>query len=73
MTKLAELRKAIAAASGAVAELVSVGLLSGAAERWTTGVLAAATAACVYLVPNGKVAAASVQLAPAPVQDAPTK
>ena len=54
--KLAELRKAITAASGAVAELVSVGLLPGAVEHWTTGVLAAATAALVYLVPNAKAA-----------------
>ena len=50
--KLAEVRKAVTAASGAAAMLVSVGLLSGTAEKWTTGVLAALTAALVYAVPN---------------------
>ena len=50
--KLAEARKAVTAASGAAATLVSVGLLSGTAEKWTTGVLAALTAALVYAVPN---------------------
>lgn len=49
---LAELRKGIAAAAGGVAELVSLGLLSGVAEKWTSGVLAAATAVLVLLVPN---------------------
>ena len=50
--KLVEVRKAVAAATGAAATLVSVGLLNGTAEKWTTGVLAAATAGLVYLVPN---------------------
>ena len=48
----AEARKALAALTGAAAEAVSLGLLSGQAEKWTTGVLAVATAALVYLVPN---------------------
>lgn len=46
-------RKALAAASGAAAELVSLGLLHGTTEKWTTGVIAAATSALVYLLPNG--------------------
>ena len=53
-----EARKALAAASGAAAELVSLGLLHGTAEKWTTGVIAAATSLLVYLVPNGKAKAA---------------
>ena len=48
-----EARKALAAASGMAAELVSLGLLHGTAEKWTTGIIAAATSALVYLVPNG--------------------
>jgi hypothetical protein len=52
LPKPAGIRKFIAAASGAAATMVTAGLLSGTAERWTTGILAAATAAAVYLVPN---------------------
>ena len=60
LPKLAEVRKAVAGASGAAATLVSVGLLDGTAEKWTTGILAAATAGLVYLVPNAKPAAETV-------------
>lgn len=49
---LANIRKFIAAAAGAAAEAVSVGLLSGTAEKWTVGVIAVATALLVGLVPN---------------------
>lgn len=52
IAKLAEFRKFLAAATGAAAEAVSVGLLSGAAEKWTVGGLAVATALVVALVPN---------------------
>jgi hypothetical protein len=45
-------RKFLAAAAGAVAVAISDGLLSGTAEKWTTGLIAVATAAVVYLVPN---------------------
>jgi hypothetical protein len=54
LPSLAECRKGVAAASGAAAEAVSLGLLSGAAEKWTTGVLAVLTAGLVYFVPNAK-------------------
>jgi hypothetical protein len=50
MTKLAEARKFLAALSGAVAEAVSLGLLSGDAERWVSGCVAVATAFLVYFV-----------------------
>lgn len=51
--KLAEVRKFLTAATGAVATAVSMGLVSGTAEHWITGVLAvAATALAVYYVPN---------------------
>lgn len=49
---LANIRKFLAAAAGAAAEAVSVGLLSGTAEKWTVGVIAVATALLVGLVPN---------------------
>lgn len=52
MPKLAEVRKAIAALTGGAATAVSAGLLSGAAEHWTTGCLAVATAVVTYYVPN---------------------
>lgn len=61
---LANLRKFIAALSGAAAEAVSLGLLSGNVEKWVTGVLAVVTAAVVYFVPNGAKAPAPV-VAPA--------
>lgn len=53
MNYLVEARKTIAALSGAAAEAVSLGLLSGTAEKWTTGILAVLTAGIVYLIPNG--------------------
>lgn len=46
-------RKFLAAASGAVAQLVAFGLLDGDVEKWVSGILAALTAAAVYLIPNG--------------------
>lgn len=51
---LIEVRKFLAALTGAVATAVSMGLVSGTAEHWITGALAvAATALAVYYVPNG--------------------
>jgi hypothetical protein len=50
--KLAEIRKFLGAAAGAAAVVVSAGLLDGTAEKWTTGLIAAATAFVVYLLPN---------------------
>lgn len=50
--KLVEVRKFLAALTGAAAVAITAGLISGTAERWTTGVLAVATAFIVYLVPN---------------------
>jgi hypothetical protein len=52
MTQLAEIRKFLGALAGAVAVAVSAGLLSGTAEKWTTGAVAVATAFVVYLLPN---------------------
>jgi hypothetical protein len=52
MKLIAQARKFIAAATGAVAVAVSAGLLSGAAQRWTVGALAVISAFVVYLVPN---------------------
>lgn len=49
---LTQAAKFIAAATGAVAVAISLGLLSGDAQKWTTGGLAVATAFIVYLVPN---------------------
>jgi hypothetical protein len=49
---IGEIRKFLTAITGAVAVAVSNGLLSGSAERWTSGVLAVLTAFMVYLVPN---------------------
>lgn len=53
-------RKFLAAVSGAVAEAVSLGLLSGTAEHYVTAGLAVATAFLVYLVPNDQPVVASV-------------
>jgi hypothetical protein len=50
--RVGQARKFLAALTGAAAEAVSLGLLSGSTERWVTGVLAVATAFTVYLVPN---------------------
>lgn len=49
---LAEARKFIVAASGAVAEAVSLGVLHGSAEKWTTAVIGIVTALITYGVPN---------------------
>lgn len=52
MPRLAEIRKCLGALSGAAMTAVAAGLLSGTAERWTTGILATLTAAVVYRLPN---------------------
>jgi hypothetical protein len=53
MTKLAEIRKALVAALGLVAQAASAGLLHGRALAVAEAVLGLATAAGVYVVPNG--------------------
>lgn len=52
MPSLAEIRKFLAALTGGVAVAVSAGLISGTAQRWTTGILAVGTAIVVYYVRN---------------------
>lgn len=56
MTKIlrfiAEAAKFLAAATGAVAVAVSLGLLTGDTQKWVTGALTVATAFCVYLIKN---------------------
>lgn len=53
MSTLGQVAKMLTALTGAVATAVSMGLVSGTAEHWITGVLAvAATALAVYWVPN---------------------
>lgn len=49
---LRKVRKFLGAASGAAAIVIADGLIDGTAATWTTSVLAAATAAVVYLIPN---------------------
>lgn len=44
--------KFIAAATGAVAVAISLGLLTGDMQKWVTGGLGVATAFIVYFVPN---------------------
>lgn len=52
MTGLARYRKAIAAAVGALAEIVALGVLPEQYQSWATTLIAVATAAGVYAVPN---------------------
>lgn len=79
MPKLAELRKAIAALTSAVAALTAQGLVSGTLAHTIAGILGAiGVTVAVFAAPeNRKAAAALVQPAPAPVQvavqDPPTK
>lgn len=47
--KLSTLARDISAVSAAIVTLVSAGLLSGTAERWTTGVCAAVIAGIAIL------------------------
>ena len=54
----AEMRKFLAATSGAVGEAVSLGLLTGSAEKYVTGGIAVLTAVAVVLIPNAKAAPA---------------
>jgi hypothetical protein len=51
---IADIRKAIAAATGLVAEGLAVGLLNTTDAKWATIVIGAITTVLVYLVPNGK-------------------
>lgn len=50
--KIAEARKAVAAASAAAAQFAAYGLLDGAAEKLVSGTLAAAGAFLVYYLEN---------------------
>lgn len=65
---LPTISKFLAAAGGAVAIAISLGLLTGDAQKYVTGGLAIATAFVVYLVKNSTapvvVAAAAVPKAP---------
>lgn len=65
--RLGEARKFVTALSGAAAEAISLGLLSGQAEHWVTGGLAVLTAFLVYLVPNDVPAALATPAVPPPV------
>lgn len=53
---LANIKKFLAALTGAAGVAVSAGLLSGTAEKWTVGIIAVATAFVVYFVPNAPAA-----------------
>lgn len=50
--RIADVRKFLVAAVGAAGEAVSLGLLHGSAERWTTIGIGVATALLTYVVPN---------------------
>lgn len=52
MTNLAQFRKAFVGVVGGLAEAVSLGVLHGTAENVALIVIAGATAAGVYTVPN---------------------
>jgi hypothetical protein len=54
-TILTDARKALTAVAGAGGEALTLGLLHGTAERWTTFAVGAATAVLVYVVPNGHI------------------
>lgn len=54
---LAEVRKFVVAVIGLVVEAVNAGLFTGTAAKIAAVVIAAATAAGVYVVPNGAKAA----------------
>lgn len=56
---VAKIRKLIAAVLGLAATLVAAGALDDTAETIVTGILAAATAAGVYIVPNERAAGAA--------------
>ncbi len=54
MTKIiADIRKAIAAGTGLVAEGIAVGVLNSTDAKWATLVIGAVTTVLVYFVPNG--------------------
>lgn len=52
LPKPAEIRKAAVAVLGLIAQAVALGVLTGVPLHWAQVVLAAATAAGVYQVPN---------------------
>lgn len=52
MTKWQEVRKALVAFAGLLAQLVNGGVLHGSAQAYGSALLALLTATGVYLVPN---------------------
>lgn len=63
---VADARKGLVAFVGAAGEALSLGLLHGSAERWTTAAVGIATALLVYRVPNGSKKAPAVPAPPVP-------
>lgn len=63
---LPELRKALVAVLGAAGEAVALGLVPAGASRWVGIAVGIATAAGVYVVPNGTSAPAAPPAAPVP-------
>lgn len=53
LPKLAQVRKALVALAGAVAQVVALGVVHGQALHWATVVIAVATVLGVHQVPNG--------------------
>ena len=62
---LPEVRKFAVAVAGLAAEAVNAGLFTGTAAKIAALVIAAATAAGVYVIPNGAKAAAPAPTPPA--------
>lgn len=52
MTRIAEIRKTLVALAGLITQAVALGVLHGEALHWAQLVLAALTAAGVFLAPN---------------------
>jgi uncharacterized membrane protein YdbT with pleckstrin-like domain len=61
VSRLAELRKAVAAASGLLAQVIELGVLNGTALHWTQTASGVLAALLVYLVPNAPKKAAPVK------------
>jgi len=49
---MTNVRKALAAAAGLLAQIIAAGVFSGSAQAWAQIGLAAVTAIGVYLIPN---------------------
>lgn len=59
INKIKELAKVLTAIAGVIGEALNLGLVPTADQRWATIVIAALTAAAVYLVPNSAPVAAT--------------